>query len=272
MDNNLKEKYKNLKNYIKNLKSAAVAYSAGVDSTFLLSCASEILKENVVALIALPYSFPSKEADEAINFCLENKIKYETILINELEIEGFSENPKNRCYLCKKELFKKIIEAAAKYDIKNILEGSNLDDNNDYRPGKIALAELGVLSPLEKAKLNKDEIRILSKQRNLKTWSKPSFACLSSRIPYGEEITKEKLQMVEQSEQLLADSGFRQYRVRIEGKNARIEIEENEFEKIIQKEIRTKIIENFKEIGFNYISLDLKGYRSGSLNEVLNIN
>ncbi|MCD7779435.1 MAG: ATP-dependent sacrificial sulfur transferase LarE, partial [Candidatus Gastranaerophilales bacterium] len=196
-------------------------------------------------------------------------IKYKVIYINELDIEGFKNNPKNRCYLCKSKLFNEIKKAAAEDNIYNIIEGSNFDDIKDYRPGRKAIKELGILSPLESVKLTKEEIRILSKEKNLKTWNKPSFACLSSRIPYGEEITKEKLKMIENAEQILFDTGFRQCRVRIHGIMARIEIEEKEFEKLIQKDIRTRINKEFTKLGFSYVSLDLKGYRTGSMNEVL---
>lgn len=270
MDKNLEIKYENLKNFLKSLNSAAVAFSSGVDSTFLLSVAREILKDNLIAFIVNLNSFSKRELEEAVKFCIENNIKYEIIELDEInEVEGFKNNPNNRCYLCKKEIFKRIKNNALKYNISNILEGSNKDDDKDYRPGMKAIKELNILSPLKKAQLTKQEIRILSKQRNLKTYNKPSFACLASRFPYGEEITKEKIKMVENAENLLCSLGFYQYRVRIENKNARIEIEENEFEKIIQKEIRLKILEEFKKIGFNYVSLDLKGYRTGSLNEVL---
>ncbi len=269
MNTELNEKYENLKNYLKELKQAAIAFSAGVDSTFLLSAAKEVLGEYVLAVIVSSLTFPKKELNEAAEFCETNKIKYEIIKINELDIEGFKDNPPNRCYLCKNKLFKEIKKTASKYNIENILEGSNFDDIKDYRPGRAAIKELGILSPLEIIKLTKSEIRTLSKERNLKTWNKPSFACLASRFPYGEEINREKLEMVEKSEQILCELGFHQYRVRIHNTIAKIEIEENEFEKILDKEIRTEIIQEFKKIGFKYTALDLKGYRTGSMNEVL---
>ena len=187
----------------------------------------------------------------------------------ELEIEGFSYNPKNRCYLCKRELFEKIRGIAEGEGIREVAEGSNIDDNGDYRPGLIAVAELGVKSPLREIGFSKEQIRILSKYLGLPTWNKQSFACLSSRFPYGEEITEKKLGMVDKSEQLLLDLGFHQVRVRIHGTIARIEITPSEFEKLISDDIRSEINRMLKSLGFDYITMDLGGYRTGSMNEVL---
>lgn len=266
MDDELNIKYENLKNYLRKTKKAAVAFSFGVDSTFLLDVCFEVLKNNVLAIIVLSNSFPDRESKGAIDFCKKKNINYEIIKFNEFEIEGYKNNPINRCYLCKKEMFKKIKSKAFEYGIKNILEGSNTDDMKDYRPGLKALLELEILSPLKEAKLNKEEIRILSKERNLKTFNKPSFACLATRISYGDEITKEKLKMIEEAEQILYNLGFYQFRVRLKEKDARIEILEDEFEKLIENKTRKKIMEEFKKIGFEYISLDLEGYRQGSQN------
>ena len=187
----------------------------------------------------------------------------------ELEIAGFCQNPKNRCYLCKRELFEKIGQIAEKEGIETIVEGSNLDDNGDYRPGLQAVAELGVKSPLRVCGLDKKDIRILSKKLGLSTWEKQSFACLSSRFVYGETISKEKLSMVDRAEQLLLDMGFHQIRVRIHGSIARIEILPFEFEKILQREIREEIYEQLRGFGFSYVTLDLLGYRTGSMNETI---
>ena len=184
-------------------------------------------------------------------------------------IEGFSHNPKNRCYLCKHELFEKIRSIAERENIAEIAEGSNLDDNGDYRPGLQAVAELGIKSPLRSIGFTKDDIRALSSKFDIPTWDKPSFACLASRFVYGETITKEKLGMVDKAEQLLLDLGFRQVRVRIHGNMARIEVMPNEFEKLISSEIREKITSSFKSFGFTYVTMDLTGYRTGSMNEVL---
>ena len=206
---------------------------------------------------------------EAQAFCAEEGIEHIIIESEELSIEGFRQNPQNRCYLCKHELFTKISEVAAAHGIQYIAEGSNMDDNGDYRPGLQAVAELGVKSPLRFAELTKDEIRVLSKEMGLRTWNKQSFACLSSRFPYGEEITEKKLGMVDKSEQLLLDLGFHQVRVRIHGTIARIEITPSEFEKLISDDIRSEINRMLKSLGFDYITMDLGGYRTGSMNEVL---
>ena len=182
---------------------------------------------------------------------------------------GFCQNPKNRCYLCKRELFEKIGQIAEKEGLAAIAEGSNLDDNGDYRPGLQAVAELGIKSPLRACNLDKQDIRVLSKMLGLPTWEKQSFACLSSRFVYGETISKEKLSMVDQAEQLLLDLGFHQVRVRIHGSIARIEILPAEFERILQEDNREKIYTTLKELGFSYVTLELLGYRTGSMNETL---
>lgn len=262
----LEEKYVKLQEYLKELGSVAVAFSSGVDSTFLLKVAHDILGDRVIAVTASSCSFPKRELNEAIAFCQKEGIHHIVCASEELEIEGFKNNPKNRCYLCKHELFEKIIKIAEENEIAYILEGSNMDDNGDYRPGLIAVQELGIKSPLRYAGLTKEEIRILSKRLNLPTWNKQSFACLSSRFVYGETISEEKLQMVDKAEQCLLDLGFHQVRVRIHGLMARIEILPEEFEKLISKEVRKQITETFRKLGFTYTSLDLNGYRTGSMN------
>jgi uncharacterized protein len=266
---NTDEKFECLKAYLKSLESVAVAFSSGVDSTFLLKTAKEVLGDKVIAVTAQSCSFPKRELDEAVAFCKKENIKHMIVQSEELEIDGFSKNPTNRCYLCKRELFEKIISIAEENNIKYIVEGSNLDDNGDYRPGLQAVAELNVKSPLRYAQLNKNEIRILSRAMGLDTWNKQSFACLSSRFVYGEEITKEKLAMVDKAEQLLLDMGFHQLRVRIHGTIARIEVMPEEFPKLIEEENRNKIVSELTGYGFTYVSMDLKGYRTGSMNETL---
>lgn len=263
----LETKYANLKKYIQNLDSAIIAFSSGVDSTFLLKIAHEILREKVIAVTVKSSLFPTRELEEAITFCNTENIKHIIVKIDELKISGFKENPENRCYLCKKELYKKISEIAKENNIQEILEGSNFDDEGDYRPGMQAIKELGIKSPLRISKLTKKDIRILSKELNLKTYNKPSFACLASRFVYGESITKEKLTMVDNAEKYLFNKGFKQYRVRIHDKMARIEILPEEFEKLLQ--IREELLSKFKEYGFTYITMDLNGYRTGSMNETL---
>ena len=263
----IQEKYNILTNYIKSLKSVVVAFSGGVDSTLLLKAAHDVLGDKAIAVTASSYSFPERELNEAKNFCSQNGIVQIVCVSEELKIEGFRNNPKNRCYLCKRELFTKISEIAQERKIVNIIEGSNLDDLGDYRPGLRAIEELGVKSPLRFAGLNKAEIRQLSWELGLSTWNKPSFACLASRFVYGETITEEKLSMIDRAEQLLIDLGFYQVRVRLHGDIARIEILPQDFTLIIQDKIRTKIYDTLKDLGFSYVTLDLKGYRTGSMNQ-----
>lgn len=263
----LTKKYEKLKEYLSSLESVAVAFSGGVDSTFLLKVAHDILGDDTVAVTARSCSFPERELKEAIAFCKNEGIRHFIVDSEELEIENFSNNPPNRCYLCKRELFEKIRNIAEKDGVKNVIEGSNLDDNGDYRPGLQAVSELGVKSPLRFAGFTKKDIRALSKALGLPTWNKQSFACLSSRFVYGETISREKLSMVDKAEQLLLDLGFHQVRVRIHGNVARIEVEPEEFEKVLQS--RTEIAEKFRQYGFQYVSLELLGYRTGSMNESL---
>ena len=263
------DKYRVLQENLKALGSAAVAFSSGVDSTFLLKAAQEALGDKVIAVTASSCSFPKRELEEAKAFCEKNGIRQIIVESEELDIDGFRQNPKNRCYLCKHELFEKIWEIAKENGMNAVAEGSNMDDNGDYRPGLIAVKELGVSSPLRQAELSKAEIRELSKEMGLPTWDKQSFACLSSRFVYGEEITESKLSMVDQAEQLLLDMGFHQLRVRIHGQMARIEVMPSEFLKLMEDANREKIVSEFKKIGFSYVTLDLQGYRMGSMNETI---
>jgi uncharacterized protein len=265
------EKLEQLKQYFASLGSVAVAFSSGVDSTFLLKVAHDVLGEKVIAVTAESCSFPKRELNEAKEFCEKEGIRHFVCHSEELEIEGFAQNPKNRCYLCKRELFEKIKKIAEENGISYVAEGSNLDDNGDYRPGLLAVAELGIKSPLRDCGFAKADIRALSKELGLSTWEKQSFACLSSRFVYGETISEEKLNMVDKAEQLLLDMGFHQVRVRIHGLMARIELMPEEFPKLLSDENRIRIAEAFKEYGFTYVTMDLLGYRTGSMNETLNL-
>lgn len=263
------EKFENLQNRIRSMGSLVIAFSGGVDSTFLLSVAAELLGPGVVAVTATSSTYPERELKEAIAFARSIGAEHLIIRSEELEIEGFAENPLDRCYHCKKELFTKVFDIARERGIPYVADGSNADDTGDYRPGMKAMRELGAVSPLLDAGLTKDEIRVLSKARGLPTWDKPSFACLSSRIPYGERITPEKLDRIDQAEQFLLDLGFRQVRVRHHGDIARIEVDAGERARFLEGEAMDRVDRALRALGFAYVTLDLKGYRTGSMNEVI---
>lgn len=269
MKQELQTKYNNLLVILKKYKSVAVAFSSGVDSTLLLYAAKEALDQQAIAITAISASFPKRERIEAKAYCEDLGITHFQMKTNELDIEGFAKNPPNRCYICKKALFSQMLELAKKQGIEILVEGSNVDDDGDYRPGMQAIQELGVHSPLREAGLTKGEIRELSKEFDLPTWDKQSFACLSTRFPYGERITREKLAMIDEAEQFLLDMEFHQLRVRMHQDMARIELLPEEFSRFMQDEVRMKTYETFQKIGFRYVALDLKGYRTGSLNEIL---
>jgi len=260
---------KQLKSIIEKTGSLAVAYSGGVDSTFLLKVAHDVLKDKVIAFTARSAIHPEREFKQAEEFSCQSGIRHIVIQSKELEMEEFTANPPNRCYLCKHSLFLQIKEIAAKYHIQNIAEGSNIGDLDDYRPGMKAIEELGIISPLQDAGFNKNAIRKLSKKIGLPTWNKQSSACLASRFPYGEKITRDKLTMVDKAEQYLIDLGFRQVRVRYHGDTARIEVAEAERRKFFNLKLMNNIYKKFGQIGFIYSSLDLQGYRTGSMNEIL---
>lgn len=269
LDAKLIDKEEQLKELLRSYKSLAVGFSSGVDSTYLLDVAHEVLGDNVIAITGTAVICPESETKEANEFCIEKNIRQYEASFDALSIEGFKNNPPNRCYICKKALFSKIISIAHTQNITNVAEASNMDDNNDYRPGMMAIKELNILSPLRAVGLTKEEIRLLSKERHLKTYNKPSFACLASRFVYGETIDATKLKMVEKSEELLKEYGFKQFRVRIHQNLARIEILPSEFSLIMEESLRDNIYKSLIDLGFKYVSLDLKGYRTGSMNEVL---
>ena len=269
-ENILNTKLENLKTYLRSLGSLAVAYSSGVDSTFLLKVAHDVLGDKAIAITATSSFYPKRESQEASDFCKSKGIKQIIVASEELDIPEISHNPTNRCYLCKKDLFTKILSIAKENGIDNVAEGSNMDDMGDYRPGLKAIAELGIKSPLRECDLYKEEIRALSKEMGLPTWNKPSFACLASRFVYGEEITIQKLKMVEKAEEALLQLGFKQFRVRIHGENlARIEVLPADLEKLFS--LRETISKALHEVGFTYITMDLSGYRTGAMNEGIKI-
>ncbi len=265
----IESKLNNLKKHLKQLQSVAVAFSGGVDSTFLLKIAHDVLGDNVIAVTARSSTYPEREFREAAEFVQKMGIRHAVITSEELDIAGFADNPTNRCYFCKRELLSKTIEVAHKNNIRHVVEGSNVDDLGDYRPGMQAVKELNVSSPLKESGLGKEEIRILSKKMDLPTWNKPAFACLASRFPYGQKITRDKLQIVDQAEQFLLDLGLRQVRVRHHGEIARIEVSPEERSFFFDTDMMDKIYEKFKQLGFMYTALDLKGYRTGSMNETI---
>lgn len=263
------EKYEALKSYIKELQTLAVAYSGGVDSTFLLRVAHDVLGDQAIAVTATSSTYPKREFEEAKQWVTDIGARHFVIVSEELEIEGFKDNPPDRCYYCKRELMTKVLAIAKEQGMAYVADGSNIDDLGDYRPGMRAAKELQILSPLKKVEMTKEDIRILSKDLGLPTWNKPAFACLSSRFPYGHEITREKLSMVEQAENYLMDLGFRQLRVRHHDDTARIELGEEEFVKFADPVLMKQVGAAFQSYGFTYVSLDLNGYRTGSMNEVL---
>jgi uncharacterized protein len=265
---NLQEKYQKLKAILIEMKQVAIAYSGGVDSTFLLKAAvDELGVGNVKAILATSPTYPSREYKRALDVAGQIGVKVELITTRELNDPKFSNNPVNRCYFCKSELFDKIAESVAELQIHNMVDGSNHDDLHDHRPGMKALRERKVRSPLQEAGLTKSEIRELSREKGLPTWDIDSLACLSSRFPYGESIDHKKLRMVDEAENYLFSLGFNNIRARHDKNSLRIEVAAHQIKKLLDDDLRKRIVEKMKEIGYSHISIDLEGYRQGSLND-----
>ena len=263
------EKYQALKEYLQSFDDMAVAFSGGVDSTLLLTAAVEALgADRVLAVTAASLFFPLREKDESVAFCEQLGVRQVVVQKDVMAIPGVPENGPDRCYHCKQALFKDLQRIAAENGFTTVCEGSNMDDNGDYRPGLIAIAELGVKSPLRHVGLYKSEIRDLSRELGLPTWKKPAFACLASRVPYGQRITNERLDRIGKAEQKLVDLGFGNIRVRDhnDGEIARIEFEGEDIRRVTEPAIAAEVDEYFKQLGYTYVAVELTGYRTGNLN------
>jgi len=265
-ENSLAEKYERLRSIIRDLGGCVIGFSGGVDSTFLFSVAVDVLGERALAVTATSETYPEREMLESQELATLIGGRHRLVVSEELEIPEFQDNPRDRCYFCKKELFGKLREIAEREGLPHVLDGTNLDDLGDHRPGRRAAAELGVISPLEQAGFTKDDIRNLSKALKLPTWDKPAFACLSSRFPYGTAITAERVRQVGQAEEGLYRLGFRVLRVRFHGDVARLELGPEEFVAATGP-LREEVLGCVKAAGFVYVAVDLQGYRTGSMNE-----
>jgi len=265
----LLEKLSKLEEYIRELGSLAVGFSGGIDSSFLLAVAHEVLGDKVIAVTGVDASVPEREVNEAKAFCEKRDIRHIICEVDPLKEEGYRNNGPDRCYFCKRGIFTEVKKIADENDIAYMAEGSNMDDLGDYRPGLKAAAELSVISPLREAGLYKSDIRLISKAMGLPTWNKPAYACLASRFVYGEEITEGKLRMIDRAEQFLIEHGFFEERVRLHGNIARIEVPPKDIPRLASDEIRDAVYEEFTKIGFLFVTLDLKGYRMGSMNATM---
>jgi uncharacterized protein len=268
----LKQKFTALKDSIREMDSLLIAFSGGVDSTFLLKVAHDILGDKVAALTSASETYPSEQLEEAKRLAQKIGVHHIITSTKELENKDFAQNDKLRCYHCKHELFSELREVAKEEGYAEVADGANYDDFvHDYRPGLKAAEELGVKSPIKEAEITKEELRELSKGLGLPTWDKPAFACLSSRFPYGDQITEDKLKMVDAAERYLRQFDFDQLRMRHHDQHtARIEVTPEDMEFFFNN--RQKIVDKLKEIGYTYITLDLEGYRTGSMNEVLDLD
>jgi uncharacterized protein len=268
MDSSLREKQQKLYGILEHLGGCVVGFSGGVDSTYLLAAAVEVLGGRAVAVSATSETYPEREIRLAISLAQTFGCRHHLVVSEELDIPGFADNPPDRCYYCKTELFGKLREIADAEGLPHVVDGSNVDDRGDYRPGRKAAAERGVRSPLDEAGLTKDDIRALSRAMHLPTWDKPAFACLSSRFPYGDRITREKVTQVGKAEDQLLALGLRTLRVRHHGDVARIELGPEDFQKAVNG-LRDEVVKRIKAAGYRYVAVDLQGYRSGAMNEVL---
>lgn len=267
IDAALQQKSAILKAILAEMGGCVIGFSGGVDSTLLFAVAAGVLGERALAVTATSETYPERELREAQELAVRIGGRHRLVVSEELDIPEFQHNPRNRCYYCKKELFGKLRAIADEEGLPHVLDGTNVDDRSDHRPGRQAAAEIGVRSPLEEAGFTKEDIRALSRHLDLPTWDKPAFACLSSRFPYGTAITAERVSQVGKAEEGLRELGFRVLRVRYHGEVARIELGAEEFQQAIGS-LRDEVVCRVKAAGFVYVALDLQGYRTGSMNEI----